>query len=157
MGQEMQVSTVNDDSDTFGCTQDGREVELPIAVLPTTLNKQAIPPVSNTVPESTVHEPLQSPNPIFTAIDTPGGNAKLVPEFYNCQAQIGTKFGCIPLTPIYVYKGCSRTWDPIPDVLTAHRLVKNTGIPICLGLHIPVKTNLNVDSLRKHLADYFDQ
>ena len=72
------------------------------------------------------------------------------------QSSVGTKIGCIPLTPIYVYNGGPKTWDPVPDVLTAQRLVRDTGIPNFGGLRIPVKTNLNIDSWRKHLVDYFD-
>ena len=47
--------------------------------------------------------------------------------------------------------------DPVPDVLTAHKLIKNTDITNFGGLLIPVQTNLNVDSWRSHLVDYFDQ
>ena len=53
----------------------------------------------------------------------------LLPAFEKCKAQIGTKFGCIPLAPIYVYRGPVQHWKQIPDVLTAHRLIRNTGIP----------------------------
>ena len=45
-----------------------------------------------------------------------------------------------------MYKGCPRTWDPVPDVFNAHRLIKSTGIANILGLLIPVKTNLNIYS-----------
>ena len=89
-------------------------------------------------------------------MDVPDQNSNLAPEFQKCKAQISTKFGCIPLNPIYVYQGPSRTWDPITDVQTAHRLIKNTGIPNFWGLGIPVRTNLNVHSWRKYLVNYFD-
>ena len=36
-------------------------------------------------------------------------------------------------------------------------MIRDTGIPNFLGLHIPVKTNLNIASWRKHLVDYFEQ
>ena len=67
-------------------------------------------------------------------------------------AQIGIKFGCVPLAPIYVYKGEHKFWQSVPDVLTAHRLIRNTGIPNFFGLRIPVNINLNVSTWRKHLA-----
>ena len=35
----------------------------------------------------------------------------LLPEFEKCKAQIGTKFGCIPLAPIYVYRGPVQHWE----------------------------------------------
>ena len=56
-----------------------------------------------------------------------------------------------------MYRGPVHHWEQIPDVLTAHRLIRNTEIPNVLGLLIPVQTNLNVASWRKHLADYFDK
>ena len=45
-------------------------------------------------------------------------------ELQQCKAQIGTKFSCVPLTPIYVYKECPQTWIDTPDVLTAHKFIK---------------------------------
>ena len=81
----------------------------------------------------------------------------LVLEYRKWKAQIGTKFGCVPLAPIYVSKGAHKVWHSIPDLLMAHRLIKSMCIPNFLGLHIPVNTHLNVSSWRKHLADYFDQ
>ena len=88
------------------------------------------------------------------SIDT---DPEVVPEYRKCKAQIGTKFGCVPLAPIYVYKGENKVWHSVPDVLMAHTLIRNTGNPSFLGLRIPVRTNLNVSSWRKHLSDYFDQ
>ena len=32
-----------------------------------------------------------------------------IPEYQKCKDQIGTKFGCVPLAPIYVYKGPEST------------------------------------------------
>ena len=120
-------------------------------------NTQTIPSASDTVQTAIRKQPFHSPDPDLTHLDIVGNNPNLIPEYQKCKAQIGTKFDCIPLTPIYVYKGCSRTWDPIPNDLTAHRLIRNTGIPNFGGLHIPVKTNLNAHSWRKYLVDYFDQ
>ena len=90
-------------------------------------------------PESTVAEPC------------------VIPEYQKCKDQIGTKFGCVPLAPIYVYKGLTTYWHAIPDILTAHKLIRQSGLPNFLGLRIPVRTNLNVNSWRHHLVDYFDQ
>ena len=70
---------------------------------------------------------------------------------------MGTKSCRVPLSPIYVYKGLPKIWNQIPDILTAHKLIKNTGIPNFMGMRIPVKTNLNVGACRKYLTDYFVQ
>ena len=71
--------------------------------------------------------------------------------------RIRTKFGCVPLAQIYVYKGQTKVWDLVPDILIAHKVIRDSGLPNFLGLRIPVKTNLNVSSWRKHLVDYFVQ
>ena len=81
----------------------------------------------------------------------------VIPEYQKCKEQIGTKFGCIPLAPIYVYTGPTTHWDIIPDILTAHKLIRQSGLPNFLGLRIPVRTNLNVSNWRHYLVDYFDQ
>ena len=83
--------------------------------------------------------------------------SNLVPEFQKSKDQIGTKFGCVPLSPVYVYKGQPQVWNPISDVITAHKLIGATGMPNFWGLRIPVTTSLNVSSCRKHLMDFFDQ
>ena len=56
-----------------------------------------------------------------------------------------------------MYKGPPIHWNHIPDVLTAQKFIRQSGLPNFLGLYIPVRTNLNVNSWRRHLADYFDQ
>ena len=68
------------------------------------------------------------PDPDSTQLNIIDANPDLVPEYHKCKAQIGTKFDCIPLAPIYVYKGEPKIWGTVPDVLMAHRLIRNTGI-----------------------------
>ena len=114
-------------------------------------------PKTDQSPRNTATQGDQSSHVIPDLTCSLDHDLSLVPEFEKCKAQIGTKFGCIPLAPIYVYRGHIQHWEQTPDVLTADRLIRNTGIPNCLGLCIPVQTNLNVASWRKHLADYFDQ
>ena len=55
------------------------------------------------------------------------------------------------------YQGTSKVWYSIFSVLQAHKMIRNSGIPNLLGLHIPVKTNFKVSSWRKHLCDYCDK
>ena len=74
----------------------------------------------------------------------------------NTKIKFSTKFRCVPLASIY--KGPPRHWNHIPGVLTAHKLIRQSGLSSCfLGLRIPVRTNWNVNSWRRHLTDYFDQ
>ena len=48
---------------------------------------------------------LENLDPMLTSTDAHQDTTNLPPEFHKCKAQIGTKFGCTPLTPICVYKG----------------------------------------------------
>ena len=77
--------------------------------------------------------------------------------YVKCRQQIGEQFRCIPLDTFVTYKGPDVHWAVIPDILQAHRLIKDSGIPNFLGMRIPVKTNLNIVNWRKYLVDYFDQ
>ena len=71
--------------------------------------------------------------------------------------QLGNKFGCFPLSPVLLYSGNPRHRSEVLDVLQAHRLIRQSGVPNFLGLRIPVKTQLNIPAWRFHLRDYFDQ
>ena len=78
-------------------------------------------------------------------------------EFQQCRQQIGLRFGCVPLSPIVTYNGPDIYWDEIPDVLTAHTIIRDSGQANFLGKRIPVHTNLKVHNWRKYLVNYFDQ
>ena len=78
-------------------------------------------------------------------------------EFLLCQQQLNTAFGCIPLTAIKTYQGPVKIWNVIPDLVTAHTMIKASQLPNFLELRIPVVTNLNVPAWRKYLCNYFDQ
>ena len=84
-------------------------------------------------------------------------NTEPCTEFLLCQQQLDTAFGCIPLTAIKIYKGPVKIWSAIPDLFTAHNMIKDSRVPNFLGLRIPVNTNLNVHAWRKYLRNYFYQ
>ena len=73
------------------------------------------------------------------------------------RVQLGSKFGCFPLSPILLYNGNPKHHRVIPDVLQAHRLLRASGLPNFLGLRIPLQTQLNIPAWRFYLRDYFDQ
>ena len=79
------------------------------------------------------------------------------PEFSMSMQQLGSNFGCIPLAPILLYQGTHRVWQNISEVLQAHGMIRDSGIPNFSGLCIPVNTNLKISSWRAHLCDYFDK
>ena len=68
---------------------------------------------------SSTQQRIVEPDPNMTIADV-----SPVPEYQKCKDQIGTKFGCVPLALIYVHKGPTRYWDCTPDVLTAHKLIR---------------------------------
>ena len=78
---------------------------------------------------SSIQQMIVEPDPNMTIADPSS-----VPEYQKCKEQIGTKFGCVPLAPIYVYKGPTRYWVSIPDIVTAHKLIRQSGLPNFLDL-----------------------
>ena len=78
-------------------------------------------------------------------------------EFRMSTKQLGSSFGCIPLTPMLLYQGSHKAWQEVPGILQAHRMIRDSGLPNFLGLRIPGTTNLKIASWRAHLCDYFDK
>ena len=78
-------------------------------------------------------------------------------EYWQCKEQNGVQFGCIPLSPITLFTGDPTYWEQIPDIITAHKLIRQSGVPNFFGLRIPVSTQLKVEAWRHHLTGYSDQ
>ena len=66
-------------------------------------------------------------------------------------------FGSIPRSSLHLYKGPPVNWDNAPDILQAHKLVKDSKLPNYLGCRIPVDSGLNIEKWRHYLANYWDQ
>ena len=64
--------------------------------------------------------------------------------FQKSCVQLENKFGCLPLSPILLYTGPPKHHQVIPDVLQAHRFIRESGLPNFWGLRIPPKTQLNI-------------
>ena len=92
-----------------------------------------------------------------TSVDEQQSHSAGCTEFIMSTKQLGSNFGCIPLTPMLLYQGSHKTWQQVPGVLQAHEMIRERGMPNFLGLRIPVKTNLKISSWREHLCDYFDK
>ena len=78
-------------------------------------------------------------------------------EYWQYEEQNGVEFGCVPLSPITLFTGDPTYWERIPDIITAHKLIHQSGFPNFLGLRIPVSTQLKVEAWRHHLMGYWDQ
>ena len=48
-------------------------------------------------------------------------------------------------------------WQAVQDLIEAHKLIRDSGVPNFWGQRIPVSSDLNIPAWRKHLRDYFDQ
>ena len=69
---------------------------------------------------------------------------------------MGESFGVISLSTMRKYEGPETKNQPICDPLELHKFVKRFGCPNFLGAHVPVVSNLNMDSWKFHLRDYWD-
>ena len=83
--------------------------------------------------------------------------APTCPEYWQCKQQNGVDFGCVPLSSITLFTGDPTYWETIPDIITTHKMIRQSGVPNFLGLRIPVNTQLKVKAWRHHLKDYWDQ
>ena len=48
-------------------------------------------------------------------------------EFRMSTKQLGSSFGCIPLTPMLLYQGSHKAWQEVPGILQAHRMIRDSG------------------------------
>ena len=79
------------------------------------------------------------------------------PVVLKAKQQLGTAFRCLLLPGITLFNADPIYYERIPDIIQAHRLVRQSGMPNLLGLRIPIQTQLNVLCWRYYLRDYFDQ
>ena len=74
-----------------------------------------------------------------------------------CLAQNGGDFGYIPLNDLKIYQGPHIVWNKIPDILEAHKIIRDSGAPNFLKSRIPVPTQLNPQRWYFHLRNYWDK
>ena len=63
-------------------------------------------------------------------------------DFNLSKMQNGHQFGFIPLTDVKTYQGPPVTWHNNIDILEAHSIIRNSGVPNFLKCRIPVQTQL---------------
>ena len=78
-------------------------------------------------------------------------------EYNSCVQQNGEDFGFIPLARLKVYHGDPINYDRLPDIITAHKIVRQTGIPNFLGARIPIASQLKPQRRHYHLARFWDK
>ena len=62
----------------------------------------------------------------------------------NCIQQNGRNFGFLPLNDLMVYTGEEVIWADVPNIIEAHKIIKNLAMPNFMGARIPVSGQLNI-------------
>ena len=84
-------------------------------------------------------------------------NKHLSKDHMACLAQNGGDFEYIPLNDLKVYEGPDIVWQKVPDIIEAHKIIRNSGVPNFLKSRIPVPTQLDPQRWYLHLQDYWDK
>ena len=134
--QEIQVSTDNGVCDHTVVPQKVCKGIMSHATLDNESNIYHTSLVADSIQTHSSDTVQHDPDPDSTQLNIIDANPDLGPEYHKCKAQIGNKFGCIPLAPIYVYKGEPIVWGTVLDVLMAHRLIRNRYSQ-CFGVTYP--------------------
>ena len=66
-------------------------------------------------------------------------------------------FGFIPKGPLKLYDGNPTTCNCISDIIRAHLMIKDSGIPNYIGCRIPVASNLKCHIWSQNLQNYWDK
>ena len=63
----------------------------------------------------------------------------------------------LPLGTLQLYTDAPVYYEQIPNIISTHFMIKESGFPNFLKCGIPVTSKLNIDRWRFHLFDYWDQ
>ena len=112
-----------------------------------------------------------------TTIQDTGISTKLKPQYFSPALNIGqlddndampsqtsksalhshqSAFGFLPTSPLKIYTGDPVYWETILDLIKAHKLIRQSGLPNFLKCGIPVQSGLNINAWRSHLQGYWD-
>ena len=80
----------------------------------------------------------------------PSQNIKSSPDVHQ------PTFGFLPTSPLKIYTGDPAYWETILDLIKAHKLIRQSGLPNFLKCRIPVQSGLNINAWRSHLQGYWD-
>ena len=71
--------------------------------------------------------------------------------------QTGGQFGFVPEPDLKLYTGDPVYWDKVPDIMEAHHIIGESGLPNHLKCRTPVMSTLKPDNWRNCLKEYWDQ
>ena len=78
------------------------------------------------------------------------------PHYLQCTEQMMVPFGFIPITSLQEYHGPPIHWQTVPDMLKAHKIIIESGLPNFMKCRIPVQTHLKPQAWKKYLTNYWD-
>ena len=67
------------------------------------------------------------------------------------------EFDFLPAETLKLYTGDPVYYKKIPDIISTHFMIKESGLPNFLQCRIPVTSKLNIDRWHFQLFDYCDQ
>ena len=77
-------------------------------------------------------EHIYQSNPERTPFNTVSANTDMTSfcdEYHRCLEQNRVEFGCVPLSPLRLFTGDPTYWEQIPDILSAHKMIRESGLP----------------------------
>ena len=114
------------------------------------LDDNDVMPSQNIKPSPDLHQSVLNIGHLDDNDVMPSQNIKPSPDLHQ------SAFGCLPTSPLKIYTGDSIHWDTIPDLIKAHKSIRQSGLPNFLKCRIPVQSGLNINALRSHLQGYWD-
>ena len=84
-------------------------------------------------------------------------NAFYSKDYRNCVQQNGRNFGFLPMNDLLVYSGEEIVWGDVPNIIQAHKIIRNSNMPNFMAARIPVNAQFNIPAWKSHLSKYWDK
>ena len=84
-------------------------------------------------------------------------NAFHCKDHRNCVYQNGKNFCFLPMNDLLVYSGKEIIWGDVPNIVQAHKIIRDSNKPNFMGTRIAVDTQFNIPAWKRHLSEYWDK
>ena len=84
-------------------------------------------------------------------------NAFYCKDYRNCVYQNGRNFGFLPMNDLLVCSGKEIIWGDVPNIIQAHKIIRDSNMPNFMGARIPVNAQFNIPAWKSHLSEYWDK
>ena len=78
-------------------------------------------------------------------------------DYRNCVYQNGKNFGFLPMNDLLVYSGKEIVWGNVPNIIDAHKIIRNSNMPNFMAARIPVNAQFNIPAWKSYLSEYWDK